>query len=293
MQSLSNIKRRIKVVENIEHMTRAMKMIATAKLQKAQRQLLEARPYARKIRELLRDLETQHGEFKHPFFCERPIQKACYVVLSSDQGLCGGYNADVLREAQFVVDQDEAEVEVITVGSKAEHFFRHLGYKVLRSYDSYPDQLTHDSVRPLVDRVSADFVSGRYDAVYFVYTRFYSVVTQKPVVRRVLPVEREKMASPKKYESVYFLEPGEEEVLNELLPRYLITNVYRIILEAKTAEHGSRVAAMEAAADNAEELLSGLTLSFNRARQAAITEELTEIIAGADALDEAVGFKGE
>ncbi|BCV25385.1 MAG TPA: ATP synthase F1 subunit gamma [Firmicutes bacterium] len=293
MQTLRDIKRRIKVVQNIEHITRAMKMISAAKLQKAQRQVQEARPYARKIREILRDLEAQQGEFEHPLLKERPVRRACYVVLTADQGLCGGYNTNVLHEAAFAVGQDEAEVEVITVGAKARRFFHELGYPLAATYPSCPDKVTFLTVRPLADRVSSDFTAGRYDAVYFVYTRFYSAVTQKPVVRRVLPVETEEVEGPIAYRSIYQLEPNEEEVLNRLLPRYVSATIYRIFLEAKAAEHGARVTAMDAATDNAEELLGQLTLSYNRARQAAITEELTEIIAGADALKEEVGLRGE
>lgn len=293
MQSLRDIRRRIKVVQNIEHITRAMKMIAAAKLQKAQRQVQEARPYARKIREILRDLEAQQGEFEHPLLKERPVRRACYVVLTADQGLCGGYNTNVLHEAEFAVSQDEAAVEVIAVGAKAQRFFRQRGYSLAAAYPSCPDQVTFHTVRPLADQVSAAFIAGRYDAVYFVYTRFYSAVTQKPVIRRVLPVETEEVEGPVVYRSLYYLEPSEEEVLNRLLPRYLSATIYRIFLEAKAAEYGARVTAMDAATDNAEELLGQLTLSYNRARQAAITEELTEIIAGADALKDEVGLKGE
>lgn len=293
MQSLRDIKRRIKVVQNIEHITRAMKMISAAKLQRAQRQVQEARPYARKIREILRDLEAVQEEFEHPLLKERPVKRACYVVLTADQGLCGGYNANVLHEAEFAVRQDEAEVEVIAVGTRANRFFRQLGCRVAASYPGCADKVSFQTVRPLADRVSSDFISGRYDAVYFVYNRFYSAVTQKPVVRRVLPVERQEVLGPVRYRSVYHLEPNAEEVLNDLLPRYLTATIYRIFLEAKAAEHGARVTAMDAATDNAEELLAKLTLSYNRARQAAITEELTEIIAGADALKEEVGLKGE
>jgi F-type H+-transporting ATPase subunit gamma len=293
VQSLRNIKRRIKVVQNIEHITRAMKMISAAKLQRAQREVEEARPYARKIREILRDLNAVKEDFDHPLLKERPVNRACYVVLTSDQGLCGGYNTNVLHEAEFALRQEGAEVEVIAVGAKAKRYLTRLGYAIAASYPGCSDKVLFQMVRLLTERVSSDFISGRYDAVYFVYNRFYSVVTQKPVVRQVLPVDRQEVMGPVRYRSIYHLEPSAEEVLNDLLPRYLAATIYRIFLEAKAAEHGARVTAMDAATDNAEELMAKLKLSYNRARQAAITEELTEIIAGADALKEEVGLKGE
>jgi F-type H+-transporting ATPase subunit gamma len=286
MANLKDIRKRISSVKSTQQITKAMQMVAAAKLKKAQDNVVQARPYAAKMSEVLASLAVRVKPEKHPLLQRREEKKIELVVIASDRGLCGGFNTNVMKMADsFLQEKSSAECEVImsVVGRKARDYYRR------RNWEFQTEELNPGKVdfqwaekisRDLIDR----YVEKEIDAVYVAYTEFKSAMTQEVIVKRLLPLEPKPLAEDE-IPVEYIYEPSEDALLADILPRYVYTQVFRMLLESVASEHGSRMTAMDSATNNAIEMTSKLTLLYNRARQAAITTELMEIVSGAEALN--------
>ncbi len=290
-QSARDIKRRIRSIKNTQQITKAMEMVAAAKLRRVQSQATQGRPFSEKLREVLVRLVTaaRSGEgarsLEHPLLEKREVKRVLYVVVSADRGLAGGYNANLLRRAVGELSKEEREYEIIAIGRKARDFFRKRGWQLRAEHVQLGDDIDYTFAQGLAQQLMAAFTAGEFDEIKLVYTRFVSVVSQQPVVERLLPIEDPAAGAGGEEEPVeYRYEPSPEAVLGILLPRYVETEVYRALMESKASELGARMTAMRNASDNAEEMIAALTLSYNRARQAGITKEISEIVGGAEAL---------
>ncbi|MDI3340553.1 MAG: F0F1 ATP synthase subunit gamma [Sphaerobacter sp.] len=288
MATPREIRRRIRSVRNMAQVTRAMEMVAASKMRRAQQHVLATRPYAERIRALIGDLAAltdleERGRF--PLLQARPIQRSEVILITSDRGLAGAFNTNVMRRAvQFMTHERPepiADIETIAVGRKGRDFLQRYGKPLAASFTAIGDHPTLESVRPIVRVATDDFVSGKVDAVYVIYTRFINTLRQQPEVLQVLPIQPPEGAAEV---TDYIFEPSPEAVLEALLPRFVEVQIYQAILESIASEHSARMVAMRNATDNARELVSELTLTYNKARQAQITREVTEIAAGAAAL---------
>lgn len=283
MASAKDIRRRIKTVKNIEKITNAMKMVAAARLKKAQDRAENARPYAEKMREVMGNLAKSAGELQHPLLEMREERNVAFVVIGADRGLAGSYNANVMNKAlREIGDRDPESVKLVLMGRKAVQFFRKRPYETVGTLQIPGSSVSFTEVRTVTSKVRAMFENGEVDAVYLVYAKFLTAMTQEPVSVRLLP-----MAAPDANDAgvaEFEFEPNAAELLGTLLPRYVDTTVYQALVEAQASEHGARMTAMSAATKNAGEMIENLTLVYNKARQAAITKEITEIVSGAEAL---------
>jgi F-type H+-transporting ATPase subunit gamma len=284
MANLRDIKRRIRSVQSTQQITRAMKMVATAKLRKAQAQVIAARPYSDKLREVLTHLAG--SESSHPLLQVPESKTVGLVVFTADRGLCGGYNANLIRLAeQTKAGFRDQEVALITVGRKARDYFRRRGVKVIGEYVDLGTDADFIQARELAREFIRMYYEKQYGELYLVYARFVSPVQQIPQVVKLLPISAvEKDGEEKPERADYLYEPSAAGVLDTLLPRYVETEVYRMMLESIASEQGARMTAMSAATDNASEIIDTLTLTYNKASQSAITTELLEIVSGAEAL---------
>jgi len=287
---MREIRSRIRTVRNIEKITRAMKLVAAARLRRAQERVNAARPYAERMEQMMRRLSSAAAEVEHPLLEVREEHNVAVVVITSDRGLCGSYNTNVLRAAMVFLRQRQPEhVKLILLGRKGQQYFRRHRYPVVESHPlGTGAALSFADVQPIVRTLRAMFESGEVDAVYVIYQRFQSAMTQVPTVLPLLPLKppedpAEGDAGRAVSQDMLF-EPGPEELLGRLLPRYVDTQVFRTVAEAIASEHGARMTSMSAATDNAGQMIETLTLSLNRARQAAITKEIAEIVSGAEAL---------
>jgi F-type H+-transporting ATPase subunit gamma len=286
MPSTREIRRRIRSVGNMQQITRAMEMVSAAKMRKAQQRVTASRPYSEQLRQIMSDLATQQPDpeqlAQFPLLQKRPVQNVELIVVTPDRGLTGALNTNILRRgSRFILTEAGAPVQVIAVGKKARDYFVRTRQNVIAEFTGIGDNTTLDEVRPIADIAIDDFASGKVDAVYVVYSRFINTLVQRPEVMRILPVE-----PPEAQEgySDYIFEPTPEDVLNNLLPRYVEVQLYQAILEGTASEHSARMVAMRSASDNAKEIQQELTLSYNKARQAQITREVSEIAAGANAM---------
>jgi len=282
MPSLKALRKRIATVRSTQQITRAMKMVAAAKLRRAQEAAERARPYAAKLTEMFAAVAAGVEPEAHPLLARRPEQRIDLLVLTSDRGLCGGYNANLLRfAAGFVRQHGGAETAVVVVGRKGLEYYRRRSARVVAHRQGILTTAPTAMAAELAGEVTRRFVAEETDAVYLVYTRFRSALSQLPSVAPVLPVAAPSTDAPV---ADYIFEPKRPELLARLLPRYIEVLVTQALLEAIASEHGARMAAMENATRNAGEMIDRLTLSMNRARQATITKELMEIVSGAEAL---------
>ena len=286
MPSTREIRRRIRSVGNMQQITRAMEMVSAAKMRKAQQRVTASRPYSEQLRQIMSDLAAQQPDpeqlAQFPLLQQRPVRTIELIVVTPDRGLTGALNTNILRRgSRFILDQAGAQVQVIAVGKKARDYFVRTRQDVVAEFIGIGDTTTLDEVRPIADIAIDDFASGKVDAVYVVYSRFVNTLVQRPEVLQILPVE-----PPEAQEgySDYIFEPSPEAVLNDLLPRYVEVQLYQAILEGTASEHSARMVAMRSASDNAKEIQQELTLSYNKARQAQITREVSEIAAGANAM---------
>jgi F-type H+-transporting ATPase subunit gamma len=290
------LRRRIRSVQATKKITRAMELIAASRIVKAQARVHSAVPYADGITEVVRDLQAAGGGLNNPFLSARgEIRRSALVVLAADRGLCGAYNSSVLRAAEAAM-RDEANLgrtnHLVTVGRKAEGYFRFRGYDIDASFSGFSDNPTYEDARGVAASVINRFADGELDLVQLAYTRFVTVGRQEVVVRPLLPLGRETFDSATKSQpetpgeprADYEYEPGPDAILETLLPRYAEARLFAALLNAAASEHAARQRAMKAATDNAEELIRGLTRVMNRARQDAITTEIMEIVGGAEAL---------
>lgn len=293
MATLKEIKGRITAVGNTQKITKAMKMVAAAKLRRAQERITMARPYANKINELLNHLVDASTEIVNPLMEERTGNNRVVVVISSDRGLAGSFNSNLLKFAATYINELGKDTMVMAVGKKANDFFKARKYNLIKGISDLFGDLRVDRSQELVNELVNGYLNKRFDKVDIIYNAFQSVVRQVPTREQFLPLGSDKLTEKKEEgESKgtkldYIYEPGIEQILNDLIPRKLATQFWKALLESNAAEQGARMTAMETATRNADELLQNLKLQFNRARQEAITTEILEIVGGAEALKEA------
>lgn len=280
------LKRRIKTVENTRKITRTMELVATSRMKRAQDRVTAARPYARALGEVIAGLYSADLADRFPLLRQpEQIRKAAVILLTSNRGLCGGFNANLIREARGLLrklrDQG-TEVEMHVVGRKGIGYFKYVGQPMAAQRTDITDRPKAEDAASLVDGLMKDFVSGSIDAVYVVYAQFRSAISTPPTTERLLPVEPPKRTGPV---PDYLLFPSAEAILTELLPSYVRNAMYRALVETAAGEQGARRTAMKNATDNASEMMNTLTRTYNRARQAGITQEIAEIVGGAAALE--------
>lgn len=285
MQGLREIRRRIRSVRNTRQITRAMEMVAAAKLRRAQETAENARPYADKIREVIMSIAAGTKDFSHPMLETRPIKKTGYMVITSDRGLAGPYNSNILRLVSHTIKERHAsqdEYVIFVVGRRGYEYFAKRDYPVAEKVMDISDNPTLLEIQGIARKAIGMFADQTFDQLNLFYNEFVSPIVQRPVEKKLLPLASEDVLSGPV--STYEYEPNSEAVLEILLPKYAETLIYSALLEAKASEFGARMTAMGNATDNATEMIEQLTLQFNRARQAAITQEIAEIVAGANAL---------
>lgn len=285
MAGVRDIKRRIRSVKNIQQITKAMKMVAAAKLRRTQAAVVASRPYANKLDEVLGRIVASAQDKTHPLMMERPVKSVGIILISSDRGLSGGYNSNVIKKAIVEgIRLESAEVSFIAVGRKGRDFLKRRGKPIQGEYTGIKDIPTFIEAQHIAGLAVNMFNDGAYDEVYLVYQEFISPIQQRPVMKKMLPISYEAADQAEQQQTEYLYEPAPEQVLQILLPKYINNLMYQALMEAKASEFGAQMAAMSSATDNAGDMIDKLTLSFNRARQAAITKEISEIVGGANAL---------
>jgi len=281
---MRDIRRRIRTVRNIQQITKALKMVAAARLQKAQNRATAARPYADEMLAVMSRLASIGGEVRHPLLEVREPVNIGILMISSDRGMCGGYNSNVVRKAlEVVAPYDRSRVKLVTVGKKGRAVLEKLGYEIVDDFPMPTSEVRFIEAREIVRPIRELFENGVVDEVHIVYTRFYSAIRQSVTDMKLLPVTKPEGELDAEIED-YIFEPAPDVLLGSLLSRYVDIQVYRAMLESLASEHGSRMTAMAAATDSGGEMIERLTLDFNRARQATITKEIAEIVGGAEAL---------
>lgn len=288
-----DLRRRIRSVKNTQQITKAMEMVAVSKLRRAQEAVRMARPYAAKIHEVVRGVASGSGT-RHPMLTSRPIRTVGYVVITSDRGLVGAYNAQVIRYVQAeMVGKSKDDVVLFTIGRKGRDFFRRRNYEIAEEVTGVSDVPTYGEVQRIAETIVKMYEANIYDELYLVYNEFKSALTQVPVARKILPLDSlgggessgaMHAVSASAVTPNYEYEPTVASVLDALLPRYAETQIYQALLEAKASQHASQMRAMGQAKDNAGAMVVRYTLQLNRARQAAITTQIAEIVGGAEAL---------
>ena len=293
MPNLRDIKKRIVSVQSTRQITRTMEMVATAKIRKAQERIEAARPYALSMMEVLGNVARFVQGESHPLLEEHEERKRVVVIaVASDRGMCGAFNSSILRLSEGIIREEAAagaEVDVIAVGKKAIGYFRYRGVEPIASYRDISDKPTYADARAIATHVIEGYSAGELDAVHLVFNRFKNVAEQRPERHVLLPIKRDVVdtaADQLEVHPEYIFEPDAAGVLERLLPTYVETLIYRALLESAASEHGARRKAMKSATDNASEMITTLTRSYNRARQAAITNEIAEIVGGAAALED-------
>jgi len=285
MATLKQIRQRIRAAKNIQQITKAMKLVAAARLKKSTDRVLEARPYADKLKDIMASMSASGSLPAHPLLTKRDVNNVLVIVLTSDRGLAGGFNTTIIRKAtDFFKSLDGKPVKLISYGKKANLFFAKRGYTIVDNYSAPSAGAQLSDAVSLTRKAREMFESGEVDAVYVIYAKFYSAVRQVPQVVQLLPIEAPAAEGTAAGGEVEF-EPSAEVVLNTLLPRYFQTLVWQSMLESTASEFGARMSAMTAATDNAGKMIHTLTLKANRERQAAITKEILEVVGGAEALN--------
>jgi F-type H+-transporting ATPase subunit gamma len=284
MATLREVRRRIRSVQSTQKITRAMKLVAAAKLRRAQDRILEARPYATKMSGLLENLATRVSPEQHPLLARRETGRRMVVIISADKGLCGAFNTNVLRRSMELIRQSgEASVTLVVVGRKARDHYRRRGFTVKSEMLGFFDRLAYAHAQELAGGIIDAFMAGDVDEVDLVYNEVRSVAVQRVVKVRLLPIES--AAPPGETPGTdYIYEPSPDAILAALLPKHVTTQVYRALMESLAAEYGARMTAMDAATKNAQEMIELLTIQYNKARQERITKELLDIVGGAEAL---------
>jgi F-type H+-transporting ATPase subunit gamma len=288
--ALKEVRNRIKSVQSTQQITKAMKMVSAAKLRRAQDAITQMRPYAKKLQEMLSNIvSSSEGDVSMDLAVERPIEKALIIVVTSDRGLCGGYNSNLIKLAKLTIQQKYAaqnakgNVQVLPIGKKGYEHFTKNGFKVVDKYWDIFADLSFDRIQAAAKYAMDAFAAKEFDSVVVVYSEFKNAASQIYIAEPFLPVQKPAETGSKK-KADFIFEPNQAVLIEELMPKILNTQLYKAVLDANASEHGARMTAMDKASDNANELLKSLKISYNRARQAAITTELTEIVSGAAAL---------
>jgi F-type H+-transporting ATPase subunit gamma len=306
MASLRDIRNRIGSVKNTQQVTRAMKMVAAAKLRKAQERIFQTRPYAYKLGEIISHLKGQFDPSANPLFLEREvINNVLLIVITADRGLAGAFNSNVIKTAEQTIQDHYADlhangkVHILAIGRKGHEHFARRGYPMVSDFRGAFKDLRFSTAHEAGDRAVEGFAEGEWDAVMLIYNEFKNTISQNRIAEPLLPLPSEQFLTPVMEQDIevqaqlkegqaidYIFEPDAETILKELVPRYLNYELWRAMLESNAAEQGARMVAMDNATTNADELLRALRLQYNRARQSAITTEILEIISGANALEE-------
>lgn len=289
MANLRDIRDRISSVKSTQQITKAMKMVAAAKLRKAQNRMIQNRPYAGKLKSVMNQLSSKL-EQPNPFISLRKsVNSVLFIVVSSDRGLCGGFNNNLFKVVDAHINNELAEfkengLSMLCIGRKSHEYYSKRGYKVLGNYSGFYDDLRYEKAASIMGEVRNDFEIGNYDAVYLAYNEFKSVLSQNRIVETILPISP-KDETTKKGGDILF-EPNVDAIVDSIIPQYLNTALWKALLESNASEQGARMVAMDNATENAHEILRNLRLKYNQARQAAITTEISEIVSGAAALSD-------
>lgn len=303
MATLREIRRRISGVKNTQKITKAMKMVAAAKLRRAQEAVIAARPYARKMQELLHKLSGISDPTVHPLFERREVESVALIIVTADRGLCGAFNANIIRTAVQRINTiyeklyKEGKVNLICVGRKSADFFSKNNYKIANKYTGIYGDLNFSHAQTIIGEVVRGFTAGEYDKVEIIYNEFKSIAQQRIATEQVLPIQslpsNPKLDLPalakagipnQKSVLNYIFEPSSDAIILSLIPKHLNFQMWHALLESNAAEQGARMAAMDNATTNATDMIKALQLSYNKARQSSITKELLEIVSGAEAL---------
>ncbi|MBI4429147.1 MAG: ATP synthase F1 subunit gamma [Ignavibacteriales bacterium] len=298
MATLREIRRRIGGIKSTQKITKAMKMVAAAKLRRSQDAIISARPYARKMNELLRHLVTKIDPEINPLLQTREVHKAALIIVTADRGLCGAFNSNIIKTAVDHIEKNYAHLierlhafKLIMVGKKGFDFFNKKDYELHAKHVGIFQAVDFNHARSIVQEISDGYLKDEFDKVEVIYNEFKSVIQQRIVVEQLLPIPPEDTKETDDLKSLaqveYIYEPSSADIVNALLPKHLNFQMWRILLESNAAEQGARMTAMDNATTNASELIRDLTLSYNKARQASITKELLEIVSGAEALKKA------
>jgi F-type H+-transporting ATPase subunit gamma len=291
-ESMQDIKRRIKSVEGTKKITKAMELVASAKLRKSRELLDQTRPYYRTIVKSIQEVLSNTKGVRHPMLVEREVKRVAYIVITADRGLCGGYNANILKMTEHHIAENATKenVDLLVVGQRGRDFFKRRGYNLINSYLHISEEPTFADASRISNEIVRLYEAGEIDEVYLSYTRFDSTISTTPNTVKLLPaesVESEKVELEEDEELTdqVLYEPSPEAVLSYLIPKYIKSFIFGALLESSSSQQSARRLAMESATDNAEEMISDLKLHYNRARQAAITQEISEIVGGAEALN--------
>jgi F-type H+-transporting ATPase subunit gamma len=286
--SLRDIRTRIGSVKNTRQITKAMKMVSAAKLRRAQDAIVRARPYATLLEQALSRVAARaaaDGQVSHPLLAARPVRRAELVLLTSDRGLAGAFNSNVMRRAQRFLTETSEQYEAVSLsilGRKAREYFRARHMEIRKDFGGVHQLTSYDKAAGLAQELSQRFLDGEVDAIFLCYNEFKSAIVQNLVVKQLLPIVTTGEVTASGFDFLY--EPSRDELLAELVPKHLAIQVWRALLDSAASEHGARMTAMGAATSNAEDMIAALTLQYNRARQAYVTKELMEIVSGAEAL---------
>lgn len=290
MATLRDIQNKIKVVQSTQKITKAMKMVAASKLRKVQTRMLDLRPYAEKMHDVLQSLASGADRESHPLLAFRVKKTIEVVVVTSDRGLCGAFNTNIIKAAQKRIDSyenDGFEVKISAIGKKANDYFRRRKVELMNSWTGISGSVTFANAEEIADKIKDNYTNEEVDEVVVVYNAFKSMVTQTITVSKLLPlaaIENEEGAAAAEGPADFIYEPSMEGIFESLLPRNVDIQIYRALLESSAAEEAARMTAMENATQNCDEMVDSLTLQFNKARQASITGELMDIVGGAEAL---------
>ena len=290
MANLKEVRNRIKSVSSTQQITKAMKMVSAAKLKRATNAIVQLRPYATKLKEILTNLSSTLEEGVSVFTQEREVKKVLLVVITSNRGLAGAFNMNVIKatnnliSAKYSAMYQNGNLSIIAIGKKAQDFYEKRQYNVVGNNNEVFNSLTFENVAAITQSIMDAFVEGKYDKVEVVYNQFKNAAMQILVTEQLLPVPKAPKSDKKENKTDYILEPSQIEIVEQLIPKNIKLQLYKAVLDSHASEHGARMTAMDKATDNAGELLKALKLSYNQARQAAITTELTEIVSGAAAL---------
>ncbi len=293
MATLRDIKGRIKGVKSTQQITKAMKMVAAARLRRAQENIINAKPYSKKIAEMLQNLLNIEKNFSNPLFAEREVKRIALIVVTSDRGLCGGFNMNVIRKAEELAKDEFANYDhdgnlvLYCIGKKGNDYFTKRPYNVVGSYPGIFSHLKFEFASGLIKELTAKYISGEIDKVLVVYNEFKSVIQQKTTIEQLFPIKPFEAKNDETVQDVnYIYEPDKARIIGALLPKHLNAQMWTTLLDSYAAELGARMTAMDMATENAKELIRSLNLTYNKVRQASITKEILEIVSGANALKE-------
>jgi F-type H+-transporting ATPase subunit gamma len=291
MASLKELRTRITSVKSTRQITSAMKMVSAAKLKRAQDAIVQMRPYANKMKEILQNVSATLDSSEGVYSQQREVKNVLLVAITSNRGLCGGFNSNVIKRTNLAIKEDfaNANVEVLPIGKKAFDAFKktqymHKNTELAKEYNSIFDNLDYEHVAPIAETIMQRFVAGDYDKIMFIYNQFKNAATQVVQLEQFLPLVPESSENTQT-QTEYIFQPNKNYIIEDLIPKSLKVQLYKALLDSNASEHGARMTAMHQATDNATDLINSLTLSYNKARQASITNEILEIVAGAEALN--------